>query len=61
MFLCNHMVALLAQRGGSFSIVLTENMFSSSDITQLVSTLLGSLHSCSTNPGTRVLVLVNLC
>lgn len=30
----NHMAAVLAQRGGSCSIVLTENMFSSSCIIQ---------------------------
>lgn len=39
-FLCNHMVSVLAQRGGSCSIVLTENMFSSSYIMQLVSAAL---------------------
>lgn len=33
-FLCNHMASVLAQRGGSCSIVLTENMFFSSCITQ---------------------------
>lgn len=32
------MASLLAQRGGSYSIVLTENMFSSSCIIQHVST-----------------------
>lgn len=39
-FLCNHMVSVLAQRGGSCSIVLTENMFSSSYIMQPVSAAL---------------------
>lgn len=34
------MARVLAQRGGSCSIVLTENMFSSSCITQPVSTAL---------------------
>lgn len=36
-FLCNHMASVLVQRGGSYSIVLTENMFLSSCITQAVS------------------------
>lgn len=39
-FLCNHMAPVFARRGGSCSIVLTENMFSSSCITQQVSNAL---------------------
>ena len=35
-FLCDHMASVLAQRGGSCSIVLTENMFSSSSPSQLL-------------------------
>lgn len=52
----NRMVPVLPQRGGSCSIVLTVNMFSSSSIAQHVSNAVFFFSFCCTRPGTHVCI-----
>lgn len=51
------MASVLTQRGGSSSIVLTENMFSSSYVTEPVSAALFFSLACRTGPGNMCLCL----